>query len=780
MGKDASLSSTFHYKMNNEKKTFQEKNLLHEKRDENSTELKNNKTMRHFHLTSNQIKEHADNQYQNNYKRNLNSPVRKNAKTRKEPKKQVSSTNKTFTPLASTPLILPPPKVVGSQIKFIKKQEEGKSNTQVNKSTEPGTSTEMKNIGENLFNSVAPEKDSTNALKKPLNSQQTEHLFQNENFAAKETNFFVDPKNVNKSFLGTDYQSEKVNDYLNKLHLQNAPLTNNEEEISNDFVNEFIQSGTLTEMKHTSPNQSNFVIPQTNSKDSLEEQLNSQSLEYQVENDAFAAKKIELLEEDNFSHDLKSINESFSGNKTPKENLDQSLEGSIQKDTSSILEKISSMSEEDSSRHEKFSSIQDNDSSSLTEEEFSLYDDDSSSEEDSSIHEEFSSIQDDDSSSLTEEEFSLYDDDSSSEEDSSIHVEFFSIQDDNSSLSDEEFSLYDDDSSSEEDSSIHEEFFLIQDDDSSSLPDGEVSLYDEDSSFEDISSIYEEFFLIQDDDSSSLPDEEASLYDNDSSSEDISSIYEEFSSIQDDDSSSLPDEEASLYDDDSSILEGISSTLEEHFSLHDYLEEETFKGKDKEDKKEKCRHKFLKSVLPHSYLQNEPLPIVKLPVLLAMVNIDIDIFDSFDLLLPISNITKIDWSIHSLESRVLLPSTTIFLRGVLMADIEYVSDIHSLHTVNIQVPWEKTTNTSWLSLPVMSGKTQREFIFQSHDDKEIIYHREFHEHFADQVQHDLRRINFVWHEQLGSQAGASKLCIHGTANLSIDLLQPQYINLNSI
>ena len=58
------------------------------------------------------------------------------------------------------------------------------------------------------------------------------------------------------------------------------------------------------------------------------------------------------------------------------------------------------------------------------------------------------------------------------------------------------------------------------------------------------------------------------------------------------------------------------------------------------------------------------LPIVKIPVLLANLNFDIDLFDSFQLEIPIENISKIDWHVHSFDCKVLLPSPNVFLKGI--------------------------------------------------------------------------------------------------------------------
>ncbi|WP_078410884.1 hypothetical protein [Priestia abyssalis] len=200
-----------------------------------------------------------------------------------------------------------------------------------------------------------------------------------------------------------------------------------------------------------------------------------------------------------------------------------------------------------------------------------------------------------------------------------------------------------------------------------------------------------------------------------------------------------------------------------------------------EPRKEKHRQGLPKSAfLPDGSKKNR-LPIAKLPVLLAKADIDLDIFDSFDLPAPIANLTKSDWTAHCLEGRVLLPSTTVFLKGVLVADIEYVSDMstHSMQTTKLQIPWKTTIKVDWIYPPLMPSSSHGEYMFQYSGGKEPGFHREYHEQFAEQVQFELQSVRHVWTEELVSPAGTPKLLIQGSASLSINLLQPQYIELDS-
>jgi hypothetical protein len=191
-------------------------------------------------------------------------------------------------------------------------------------------------------------------------------------------------------------------------------------------------------------------------------------------------------------------------------------------------------------------------------------------------------------------------------------------------------------------------------------------------------------------------------------------------------------------------------------------------------------HSPQEPILAEDCSKKENLPLVKLPVLLAQVNIDVDMFDSLELEFPIAKITKIDWLLESLECRVLLPSTTVFLKGVLIADIQYVKEHkHLLHTVKIPVPWEKIISIEWRYPPDLASSSKKEFMFGSLDCNEPSTHYEFCQKFADKIKYDLRSVKLVWHEEGISKKDLPLLSIQGIANLTIDLFQIQNIDLNS-
>ncbi|KOP83683.1 hypothetical protein ACFFHH_10775 [Cytobacillus solani] len=179
---------------------------------------------------------------------------------------------------------------------------------------------------------------------------------------------------------------------------------------------------------------------------------------------------------------------------------------------------------------------------------------------------------------------------------------------------------------------------------------------------------------------------------------------------------------------------------------------------------------------------NTPKKIVKFPVLLAKVDINTDIWDSFDLLKPTANVTKIEWSSPSLDCHILFPSDTLLLNGTLMANIEYVKDDPSRDICVLKIPflWKKTANIHWISPPILPIKNQREFLFSCPLENEISTHETCEQVFADDIEFELRNTSITWHKELSSEKKTSFLHIKGSIQLSIDLLQKQYIDVHSL
>ncbi|KAA9025703.1 hypothetical protein [Niallia endozanthoxylica] len=282
------------------------------------------------------------------------------------------------------------------------------------------------------------------------------------------------------------------------------------------------------------------------------------------------------------------------------------------------------------------------------------------------------------------------------------------------------------------------------------LVDQFISMLEESSSIDEASNKEEPFqnrkFFFNYNESSSIDEESSSI-------EYEVPLFEESSSIQ--------DESSSLFFESSSFEESSSSfevSLEEESSFFD------------------CESSSMDEY-NQSDVQKNALPIVKMPVVLSNVEIEIDIFDSFLLHFPIREITKVDWSVYSLECQVPLPSRSLFVKGVLLATIEYVENDQkgSLQTITMRVPFSTTKNVEWLVTPELPRSYRSELTYQEHEN--IQFHQEFSEQYAHPIQSELKNFHIIWHNEFMSEN--ELLNVQGRVRLFIHLLQHQYIKLTN-
>jgi hypothetical protein len=92
-----------------------------------------------------------------------------------------------------------------------------------------------------------------------------------------------------------------------------------------------------------------------------------------------------------------------------------------------------------------------------------------------------------------------------------------------------------------------------------------------------------------------------------------------------------------------------------------------------------------------------------------------------------------------------------------------------IHSLKGPIPWSKTTNIHWLSLPDLSCSSQNEFMFQSQLDHNASFHYESYQKFAEPINSQLNLIHFVCHQELNSKD--KHLQVNGTTRLYIDLMQ---------
>lgn len=181
----------------------------------------------------------------------------------------------------------------------------------------------------------------------------------------------------------------------------------------------------------------------------------------------------------------------------------------------------------------------------------------------------------------------------------------------------------------------------------------------------------------------------------------------------------------------------------------------------------------------HECLPKKYMTIVKLPVLVGKLKINIDIFDDFPLDFPVKNISQLVWSVSSLDSHVILPSSIVFLKGTLIAQIDYANQgpEGTIHTLKVPIPWEKTININWLHPPNMPvSRNIKEYMFKTDHNNTLNSHFEYSQFYSEKVTVQLRSINFVWHNEL-TKDDNPELRVQGRAMLELDLLQEQYVEI---
>ncbi len=174
----------------------------------------------------------------------------------------------------------------------------------------------------------------------------------------------------------------------------------------------------------------------------------------------------------------------------------------------------------------------------------------------------------------------------------------------------------------------------------------------------------------------------------------------------------------------------------------------------------------------------DPSVIVKLPVTLANVNVEIDILKEIDLHTPISSIKNITWSISSLKSNVLLPSSTVFFKGVLVVEVEFEGQDtnSSIQSIKFPIEWEESVDVTWLIDPELSEEYEEEYTFDgSSRSISRSMHLESYQKLAHEVEHDLKDVQCLWHYDVDRDNKPKRLQLNGAVTLLIDLSQDQYL-----
>lgn len=167
-------------------------------------------------------------------------------------------------------------------------------------------------------------------------------------------------------------------------------------------------------------------------------------------------------------------------------------------------------------------------------------------------------------------------------------------------------------------------------------------------------------------------------------------------------------------------------------------------------------------------------PIVKVPVLIAKSNVEINIFEFLPVGVPAECVTKMEWSVESLRCHTILPTNTAFVKGIITAEIQFVMN-DKIHIKTSSLPIEKTINLEWISNPEMpKPKAKSEFMFQTEHSRDI--HYEFFQEFTEDINCQLKSVHVVWHHERAEKDDKA-FEIKGEAVLCVDFLQEQYVIL---
>jgi hypothetical protein len=163
--------------------------------------------------------------------------------------------------------------------------------------------------------------------------------------------------------------------------------------------------------------------------------------------------------------------------------------------------------------------------------------------------------------------------------------------------------------------------------------------------------------------------------------------------------------------------------------------------------------------------------VVKVPVLLSCVTVDLDLMETLDVPTEICEIIDMELSLHSLETKVVSPSCYAFISGIIRAEIQY-SNGTSIQLLTLPIPWKKVVPVEWKQQPLMPYSDKKEYFFGADSEQEANTHKEFYQTFTDPIVCEGQSVRFVSHHDSLSNG---EFHIQGTAQLVINLLQQQYV-----
>ncbi|MEH6986452.1 hypothetical protein [Cytobacillus firmus] len=164
--------------------------------------------------------------------------------------------------------------------------------------------------------------------------------------------------------------------------------------------------------------------------------------------------------------------------------------------------------------------------------------------------------------------------------------------------------------------------------------------------------------------------------------------------------------------------------------------------------------------------------IVKLPVLVGKTDLEISIFDCFPINCYAGHIIRMECAVSSLSCKFFFPSSTGFIKGLLIADIMYAAE-NQIKSIKIPISIENSIEPDWICTPDLPQPSVRnEYLFQDGLDSD--HHFEYYQEFPEEISCKLKSLHVLWHSEVME---GGELEIQGKGILSIDFLQEQFVQI---
>jgi hypothetical protein len=176
-----------------------------------------------------------------------------------------------------------------------------------------------------------------------------------------------------------------------------------------------------------------------------------------------------------------------------------------------------------------------------------------------------------------------------------------------------------------------------------------------------------------------------------------------------------------------------------------------------------------------------PIPIIRMPVLIAQKDISINISRAIEIPYPVQTITNLTWRVQSLIFHILISEKRLIAEGLLIPEICYVTNdsYGDKYLFSTEIPWRESIAIEFTYPPMVQlAKETNVYTFGTDTITEGVIHREQKNRRVDSPFAELRESYFLSSEQLTSEQIRSNISLHVSATLSVDIFQMQLVSRN--